>query len=198
MLLIVFGTLAVLSVGIFIFARQFRKRMENPQIDYEEFEERVLNLVSRFQHISATRLSALEQKIEEISGVLKKANQSYFQLSALLGDIAKARVELESLHDRWEQLSPGSLQGPSQPPAFSREERESSAISADAHTPLPLEEGNETEVSPPQMDLSQSSIEHKILNLSSEGHSADEIARQLEIGRGEVRLVLELFRKKSG
>src|SRR6056297_1941352 len=88
-------TLVTIIIFSLIFLRKSKKKNNEMEIDLSAFEDRVLELISKFQHISATRLTAMENKIEEMNKVLREANEMYFKLSAILSDTAKIMSELE-------------------------------------------------------------------------------------------------------
>src|SRR6056297_1142881 len=88
-------TLVIIIVFSLIFLKKSKKKNNEVEIDLSAFEDRVLELISKFQHISATRLTAMENKIEEMNKVLKDANEMYFRLSAILSDTTKTLSEFE-------------------------------------------------------------------------------------------------------
>ncbi|MFN4190926.1 MAG: hypothetical protein ACK4E2_08015, partial [Pseudothermotoga sp.] len=50
------------------------------QEEYEKLEERILELMGQFRHISSVRLQMLDKKIEELKKLIKEANTLYASL----------------------------------------------------------------------------------------------------------------------
>ncbi|HRW33667.1 MAG TPA: hypothetical protein P5107_01280 [Thermotogota bacterium] len=191
-------TLVVIVIFSVIFLKKSNKKNNEMEIDLSAFEDRVLELISKFQHISATRLTAMENKIEEMNKVLRSANEMYFKLSAVASDATKVLSKIDSMKEPILEQSE-LFQKKAYPNDISNilqeeieepvNEKESSFKDKVDHFTF-----EEEFINPP--DLKTSSLEHKIMNLSSEGLEAIEIAKQLGIGKGEVDLVLGLFKRK--
>jgi len=191
-------TLVVIVIFSIIFLRKTNKKNSEMEIDLSAFEDRVLELISKFQHISATRLTAMENKIEEMNKVLRSANEMYFKLSAVLSDAAKTLSEIDSKKDptlKQNEKIPKKVPHINIPndveEDFEEPVSEKESLFKDTVDHFTFEEEF---INPP--DLKNSSLEHKIMNLSSEGLEAMEIAKKLGIGKGEVDLVLGLFKRK--
>src|SRR6056297_2474873 len=195
-------TLVTIIIFSFIFLKKSKKNNNEMEIDLSAFEDRVLELISKFQHISATRLTAMENKIEEMNKVLREANDMYFRLSALLSDTSKTLTEMEGKKGEFKskedhQKSDNEEKGLTT--KLTNLEEISSKVDFLEENPVEIKEEDhftfeEEFVNPP--DLKSSSLEHKIMNMSSEGMEAIEIAKKLGIGKGEVDLVLGLFKRK--
>jgi len=186
---VVLITVAVVLVTFFAYLRNMKRQQASPQLDISDLEERVLELVNRFQHISATRINTFELKIKEMNQLIQQANEYYMRLTSVISEAYKVESELlersrkkdmENLfekHKKQKEETENVVEYAG-PPVLEKKE---------PFSPVPRE----------TVDLQTSSIEHQILNLSSEGQSAEDIAETLQIGRGEVQLVLELFRRKN-
>lgn len=193
-------TLVIIIIFSLIFLKKDKKKNNEMEIDLSAFEDRVLELISKFQHISATRLTAMENKIEEMNKILREANEMYFRLSAILSDTTKTLSEIEGkksgLYENIEHSQTKSQENKSDikkvddvsDKEMNREEIITERQDEDHFT------FEEEFINPP--DLKNSSLEHKIMNMSSEGMEAVEIAKKLGIGKGEVDLVLGLFKRK--
>jgi hypothetical protein len=186
---VVLITLIIVLVTFFAYLKSIKRHQSSPQLDISDLEERVLELVNRFQHISATRINTFESKIKEMNQLIQQANEYYLRLTSVISEAYKVeseiierarKKELESLFDSSVEKREGS------------QKVVEYAVSSVLKTPEKKESQIEQEI-----DLKSSSIEHKILNMASEGQNAEEIAKELQIGRGEVQLVLELFRRKN-
>lgn len=146
------------------------------QEEYEKFEERILELMGQFRHISSVRLQMLDKKIEELKKLIKEANTLYaslctqetkfvekFSYPVRMNESESNKVELETTQFQTSN-NDNDTQG------------QSEALRADTNN---------------------TSIERKILLLYQEGKSEQDIARELSIGVGEVMLILSLFRHRS-
>ena len=194
-------TLVIIIVFSLIFLKKSKKKNNEVEIDLSAFEDRVLELISKFQHISATRLTAMENKIEEMNKILRDANEMYFRLSAILSDTTKSLSEVEGKKSKpYESIEHNQTKS-------QEKQSEDLSITDEKSNNNRKEEEDKTQrqdddhftfeeefINPP--DLKNSSLEHKIMNMSSEGMEASEIAKKLGIGKGEVDLVLGLFKRK--
>src|SRR6056297_1249660 len=191
-------TLVIIIIFSLMFLKKSKKKNDELEIDLSVFEDRVLELISKFQHISATRLSAMENKIEQMNKVLREANEMYFKLSAILSDTTKALSEVERKKDIPKDHQK-MIEIPKQDTKIKlnqvAEQKQTDSVEVNIR---PKEDDHftfeEEFINPP--DLKNSSLEHKIMNLSSEGLEGIEIAKKLGIGKGEVDLVLGLFKRK--
>jgi len=202
-------TLIVITAVSFMFLRKTRGKDSEMEFDLSAFEDRVLELISKFQHISSSRLSAMENKIDEMNKVLKEANEMYFKLSSILSDTTKKMSEMDNRKintnafiEAREQSDEIKKTAAYSPPFEGDEEKFKTVeenIQEEVQTDKEKQNDDhftfEEEFNKP-LDLKNSSLEHKIMNLSSEGVDSSEIARTLGIGKGEVELVLGLFKRK--
>ncbi len=229
MIVVTISTIFLIVLFSLFFIKNSKKKIQNSEIDLTDFEDRVLELVSKFQHISATRLSSLENKISEMNKLLREANETYFKLSSMLSDATKIMTEIEKKNNLKNLKNFHNIDQKSEnSDGFSEKEAEEIKIDyTEAYTPekskrtppykknddsfsgsddreIPkvnlINEKKEADIEINKIekpfDLKTSSLEHKILNLSSEGLDSAAIAKELEVGKGEVDLVLGLFKRK--
>ncbi len=176
----------IILLGV-IFLKNSKKAALRSKDGSNEFEDQVLELVSKFQHISATRLNSLEIKMKEVREILKESNEIYLKLTSVMAEAGRERMALEKL-----------LNENSKNEALQYEIKKDKKAEESEIKKIEPKKEEENDESSEGLDLTKSSLEHQILNLSSEGMETDEIARNLGIGRGEVQLVQELFRRKFG
>lgn len=138
------------------------------QEEYEKFEERILELMGQFRHISSVRLQMLDKKIEELKKLIKEANTLYASLCA-----QEAKTMEKLSYSNQDDL------------IYSEEKSEDTQNQTNSENTSEKAEENNT------------SIERKILLLYQEGKSEQEIAKELNIGVGEVMLILSLFRYQT-
>jgi len=233
-LIVTITTILVILVFSFIFLKKSKYKNNSAEIDLSALEDRVMELVSKFQHISATRLSSLENKINEMNKLMRDANETYLKLSSILSDATKIITELEKTKyemsfierenknkvDENSEFKKNQSSGELQKnPTYKKTTVENHVESTDeksvnffsdsvpaktmddivevTNPKKTVQEGQTTEegVEKP-FDLKSSSLEHKILYLSSEGLDSSSIAKELGVGKGEVDLVLGLFKRK--
>ena len=167
-LLVVMSTVGAIAFSWASFLISKRKIEED---EFEKMEQRILELMGRFKHVSSMRLEMLDRKIEEIKRVMREANDLYSSLVVKMTDIMKLKEEF--MEERREKVEPPVEEVPAVEVVESKKE-----------------EKEEEEI---EEDLS---IEKKIVQMYDSGMSDIEIARKLGIGVGEVRLMLALFRRK--
>jgi DNA-binding NarL/FixJ family response regulator len=170
--LVVLSTVVTLAFAWGVFLNQILRGRTERDEEYEKLEERILELMGQFRHMSALRLRMLDKKIEEMKALIKQANSLYSQLcvreAELMGSFSK--VETERF--------------------------ESDVKERDAQKVME-EDAIETENSKNELQDSDLSIERKILLMYQEGKDEQQIAKELNMGVGEVSLVLSLFRFRS-
>jgi hypothetical protein len=229
MIVVTISTIFLIVLFSLFFIKNSKKKTQNSEIDLTDFEDRVLELVSKFQHISATRLSSLENKISEMNKLLREANETYFKLSSMLSDATKIMTEIEkknnlknlknpNIIDQKNEISDGFSEKDSEeikidyteayipekskrnPPYKKNDDSFSGSDDREIPKVNLINEKKEADIEINKIekpfDLKTSSLEHKILNLSSEGLDSAAIAKELEVGKGEVDLVLGLFKRK--
>jgi hypothetical protein len=211
-LIVTVSTILLVLFFSFFFVKKSKNRTDSVQIDLSGFEDRVLELVSKFQHISATRLSSLENKINEMNKLMREANDTYFKLSSILSDASKILTELEKKNSELDLAEDRTLIFEKKNPiikndnpklpflkndnSFTESVQKNFENLAVESIEITSEDKTGIEEFEKPFDLKNSSLEHKILNLSSEGMDAMNIAKTLGVGKGEVDLVLGLFKRK--
>ncbi|MGJ8455375.1 DUF6115 domain-containing protein [Pseudothermotoga sp. U03pept] len=143
--------------------------------EYENFEERIVELMGQFRQISSVRLQMLDKKIEELRKLIKEANNLYASLciqeTKIAEKIASSDEPQSVVVDAEEYQEPAKM-------------KKEAVI-------------DKEEVVINSAESSSSSVERKILLMYQEGKTEQEIARALGIGVGEVMLILSLFRHRT-
>ena len=165
------STILTLAFSWGIFIVEIRKKEEEPS-PYDELESRILELMGRFKHLSTVRLELLDKKMKEIREVIREANEVLAKLMVKISDVEKLKEDIEKPIEEEKQV-------------------------VKAHT-KPTEESDEKLLTEEKKAVEEDmEIERKILKLHENGLSDVEIAKKLNIGIGEVRLILNLFGKKA-
>ncbi len=164
-LLVIMATVGTLA---FSWASFLISRRKVEDEEFEKMEQRILELMGRFKHVSSMRIEMLDRKINEIKRVMREANDIYSSLVVKMTDLMKLKEEV-FVEEKQEEIIPSV-----EKIDFRKEEKEEEIESED--------------------DMG---IEKKIVSMYDEGLSDIEIARKLGIGVGEVRLMISLFRKRG-
>lgn len=169
--LVVLSTIVTLGFAWGIFLSQTLRGKTQLDEEYEKFEERILELMGQFRHMSAVRLQMLDRKIEEMRKLIKQVNSLYSQLCVRETELMSSfsRAEESEIQDTQQTLQEQTREEPQKT--------------------LEYTEVNQEETEMP--------IERKILLMFQEGKSEQQIAKELNIGIGEVNLVLSLFRFRN-
>jgi len=77
--LVVLSTLATVAFAWGVFLSNLG-RIPQKSEEYEKLEDRILQLMGQFRHMSAIRLNMLDKKIEEMRKLIKEANSLYGKL----------------------------------------------------------------------------------------------------------------------
>jgi len=169
--LVVLCTVGTVTFAWGVFLNQVLHKRTRLDEEYEKFEERILELMGQFRHMSAVRLQMLDRKVEELRKLIKQANSLYSQLCVRETELMNSfgNVDQERVENPVETKQPHK-------------------------EPEPVKEVRRVENSQEDSDLS---IERKILLMYQEGKDEHQIAKELNMGVGEVNLVLSLFRFRS-
>ncbi|MBC7115458.1 MAG: hypothetical protein H5T93_00255 [Pseudothermotoga sp.] len=169
--LVVLSTITAVAFAWGAFLSQTLHKRTKLDEEHEKFEERILELMGQFRHMSAVRLQMLDRKVEELRKLIKQANSLYSQLCVRETELMNSfgNVDQERVENPVETKQPHK-------------------------EPEPVKEVRRVENSQEDSDLS---IERKILLMYQEGKDEHQIAKELNMGVGEVNLVLSLFRFRS-
>lgn len=137
----------------------------------EDIEERIMELMGKFRYLSANRLELLEKKTQELRKLISEANTVMSRLMVKMSEIERERIF--SSEDGEEK--PEKIEKPDTP-ALQRQEE------------LKAEERDE--------EL-ETAIEKRIVSMYDRGFSEVDIAKKLGITVGEVRLILQLFKRNA-
>ncbi len=168
------STILTLAFSWGIFIVELRKREEEPS-PYDELESRILELMGRFKHLSAVRLELLDRKMKEIKDAVREANEVLAELMVKMSDIEKLKEELEE----------------------SMKEEEKVVEEPSTNSDMELKDKEKVEREEEEVIEEDVEVERKILKLHEKGLSDVEIAKRLNMGIGEVRLILDLFGRRA-
>ena len=171
MLLMIIVFLLLIIVALLLMILRYRRRIAEMEYPYE-MEERLLELLGKFKHVASIKLEMLERKIEELRKLVKEANDVYASLAVIITDATKFKNELE------------------------RAENEVEEVVEEGNAEKMVDSGGKDETH--EEEIGEETVEKKIMRLNEEGLSDTEIARELGIGVSEVKLVIDLFKRRGG
>lgn len=192
------------TVGTIVFAWAFfvtqTLRLRDEKTNLDEEEERLLELMGKVRIFVDSKIEALDRKLEEVREVIRELNEKYVEFSALLVSDrlihGKNSVSTERERKVGEPLESGESAGVAfhveRPPSGATGEY-SAALSSDRQK---VADGGRARTSVRENGgVAGDSIEEKIMKLYDDGLEPIEIAKTLNIGVGEVNLVLDLYRR---
>lgn len=139
--------------------------------------------IKAINEYSDTVLESINKTHNEVMFLYSMLNDKHSELTTYAGKLAQLAIHLEELQENVEQTIEKTQEFLNQPIEPKEPVKEIDYI---------IETKMDEEVEQPQIDR-----KHQILELHKEGKSAVEIARQLDMGVGEVKLVIGLFREEE-
>lgn len=182
-------SLLLIVMVLMIFIMRYRKRISEMEYPYE-MEERLLELLGKFKHVASIKLEMLEKKIEELKKLIREANDIYASLTVVITDASKFKSELiDSINEKNEGRETGNVEQ-------TERMREDVDVEEEERVKEGEEGGKGKEME--ETEETEETVEKKIMRLNEEGLSDTEIARELGIGVSEVKLVIDLFKRRGG
>lgn len=176
-------------------------RMKNEKTDLDEEEERLLELMGKVRIFVDSKLELLDRKLEEIRGVIRELNEKYIEFSSLLVSdrltgSEKSKPEFSKTD---ESRASTELTEPQRSNRGYPRPAERSEKSVVPPEPELLGENQVKHEKPAgaELGLQPESIEDKVSKMYDDGLEPLEIARRLNIGLGEVTLILDLYRRQG-
>ncbi|NUU94887.1 hypothetical protein XO10_00990 [Marinitoga sp. 1135] len=166
-------------------------------------EDQTNTLLARFQKITSSRLRALDNKIEILDQLIKDADEAYMKSFSMLTDLEKKtdelkreRTNLKIKQEKRRLAEPSSPMKEKHIPKIDYQQREISIgynrenIEKNYKTHV-IEKEIEEEKSPEQI------LKEKIIEYYDKGMSIQEIAKMLDKGSGEIKLIINLYHKNK-
>ncbi|PLV59213.1 hypothetical protein [Thermotoga sp. KOL6] len=139
------------------------------EIKQEEIEERIMELMGKFRYMSANRLELLDRKTQELKKLIAEANTIMSKLMVRMSEIEREQeTKIVSSSEETAEVE--------------KEEKNT-------------KEDREGEIEEVEKDFG---LEKRIVSMYDRGFSEVDIAKELGITIGEVRLVLQLFKRSVG
>ncbi|WGS65119.1 DUF6115 domain-containing protein [Marinitoga aeolica] len=164
-------------------------------------EDQSNTLLARFQKITSSRLRALDNKIEILDQLIKDADEAYMKSFSMLTDLEKKNDELKRIKtfervkkekSHFSSVDSGNIEVPE----IKREEKkivtnEYYNLQNTFKNEKSSEEKHGVQKSPEQI------LKEKIIDYYNKGMSVNEIAKMLDKGSGEVKLIIDLYYKNA-
>lgn len=164
-------------------------------------EDQSNTLLARFQKITSSRLRALDNKIEILDQLIKDADEAYMKSFSMLTDLEKKNDELkriktfERVKKEKSHFSSVDSEKMEVPEIETHEEKiktnEYYKFQNVYKNNTNEEIKKESEKSPEQI------LKEKIIEYYNNGKSINEIAKMLDKGSGEVKLIIDLYYKNA-
>ncbi|WP_036221191.1 DUF6115 domain-containing protein [Mesoaciditoga lauensis] len=184
---------ALLMVAIWAIASKKNKR------EIHTFDEgNISELIGKIQHVTSVNVDTLEKKIKELKVALRQANATYIKLNEAISDAKNVSVSVEKSSKRIKQKNQ-----PISTPNFEKKMKDDSKenlINDEFSKPKEdrqKELTNSLEKMKKESERINTSVrllsrDEKILDLKSRGWSVEKIAESLNMGVGEVSLIIEM------
>ncbi len=184
---------ALLMVAIWAIASKKNKR------EIHTFDEgNISELIGKIQHVTSVNVDTLEKKIKELKVAIRQANATYIKLNEAISDAKNVSVSVEKSSKRIKQKNQ-----PISTPNFEQKMKDDSKenlINDEFSKPKEdrqRELTNSLEKMKKESERINASVrvlsrDEKILDLNSRGWSVEKIAESLNMGVGEVSLIIEM------
>ncbi len=184
---------ALLMVAIWAIASKKNKR------EIHTFDEgNISELIGKIQHVTSVNVDTLEKKIKELKVAIRQANATYIKLNEAISDAKNVSVSVEKSSKRIKQKNQ-----PISTPNFEKKMKDDSKenlINDEFSKPKEdrqRELTNSLEKMKKESERINASVrvlsrDEKILDLNSRGWSVEKIAESLNMGVGEVSLIIEM------
>lgn len=140
--------------------------------------------IKAINEYSDTVLESINKTHNEVMFLYSMLNDKHSELTAYAGKMAQLAIHLEELQENIEQTIEKTQEFLEQPIRPQEKSEETAKIIEE------LEEKTEKQ----EQERNQ---KQQILEMHKEGMDAVEIARQFDMGVGEVKLIIELFREED-
>jgi ABC-type multidrug transport system fused ATPase/permease subunit len=171
--------LSILIIYLLWYIMNSRKKLSGGE------ESEILTLLTEFKHVADMKIASLEDKSDKLKFQLKRANETIARLTSVITDAEKMIDVLKSFYEEEAE----------------KEVKKKNNVDKD-HFKNPPKSNNKKIVDTDSLEESladgPNKFNEKVLKLYNEGWSVDDIARMLDKGKGEVKLILNFNNLKKG
>lgn len=165
-------------------------------------EDQSNTLLARFQKITSSRLRALDNKIEILDQLIKDADEAYMKSFSMLTDLEKKNDEIKRINTverakrskaHFESKDSEKIEVPQIGDEVKEEKvNDYYNLQKTLKSTINQEEKIEEKQKNPELILKE-----KIIEYYNRGMSINEIAKMLDKGSGEVKLIIDLYYKNA-
>jgi vacuolar-type H+-ATPase subunit I/STV1 len=164
-------------------------------------EDQSNTLLARFQKITSSRLRALDNKIEILDQLIKDADEAYMKSFSMLTDLEKKNDELKRIKtvERAKKEKARFSSVDSEKVEIPEVKTQEEKIKANEYYKFQNVYKNNTneEIKKESQKSPEQILKEKIIEYYNNGKSINEIAKMLDKGSGEVKLIIDLYYKNS-
>ncbi len=147
-----------------------RKKGSTNSFDSDQISE----LIGKIQHVTSVNVDTIERKITDLKMTVNQANSVFIKLNEAISDTANMMTKSSAT------------------PGVSAKFTEPSKNEGGVPEELPKEELDFTSQVGQRMNVKPLTREEKVLELDRKGWNSQRIAESLDMGVGEVELIIEL------
>ncbi|GAB6189413.1 hypothetical protein JCM30566_11520 [Marinitoga arctica] len=200
--LIILSIVSLINLSLLI---SLWRKFNNFSISIDSsIEDQSNTLLARFQKITSSRLRALDNKIEILDQLIKDADEAYMKSFSMLTDLEKKNDELkriktfERVKKEKSHFSSVDSEKIEIPEPINRKEKKNvrneyyylqNSFKNSNSSDIQNESKEEKNKSPEQI------LKEKIIEYYNKGMSINEIAKMLDKGSGEIKLIIDLYYK---
>ena len=198
--LIILSVVSLINLSLLI---SLWRKLNNFSISIDSsIEDQSNTLLARFQKITSSRLRALDNKIEILDQLIKDADEAYMKSFSMLTDLEKKNDEIKRINtvERAKRSKAHFESKDSEKievPQIEDEKKEKKVndyynLQKTLKSTMNQEEKIEEKQKNPELILKE-----KIIEYYNRGMSINEIAKMLDKGSGEVKLIIDLYYKNA-
>ncbi|KLO22093.1 hypothetical protein X275_06905 [Marinitoga sp. 1197] len=214
--LIILSVVSLINLSLII---SLWRKFNNFSISIDSsIEDQSNTLLARFQKITSSRLRALDNKIEILDQLIKDADEAYMKSFSMLTDLEKKNDELMRIK-AVERIKKGkshfssldskkvempdiedkkrvndeyyNLQNTFREPYTAQTDQIEENIGNQQNEEMLIKQLAKNK------ELKENSLKDKIIEYYNRGMSINEIAKMLDKGSGEVKLIIDLYNRNT-
>ncbi|SHE90851.1 hypothetical protein SAMN02745164_01393 [Marinitoga hydrogenitolerans DSM 16785] len=198
--LIILSVVSLINLSLLI---SLWKKFNNFSITIDSsIEDQSNTLLARFQKITSSRLRALDNKIEILDQLIRDADEAYMKSFSMLTDLEKKNDELkrvktvERAKRERSHFSSVDSEKVEIPEPVKKEEKH--FVNEYYHLQNSFKNSNSSDIQSESKEKNKNPeqiLKEKIIEYYNKGMGINEIAKMLDKGSGEIKLIIDLYYK---
>lgn len=177
-----------------IYNDQSDELSEKTEIALEKLSNQKIKELSEYSETVLSEINKTHDKVMFLYDMLSEKNK---EVNSTVRDLSVAKNQLDkAISEQAAAKAAETVEQPVAKPKTTRTRKKTQASAADTAESSQAEEVSEEAVKPAKKKSSANNRNKEILELHNAGMDNLEIAKELNIGTGEVKLVLDLFKDK--